>query len=291
MARDMIAMAYWAGWANAAIPNYDFWLLLCFGILKYDGTYYWTDYEASGNFPKPSSSGPYVTWNSWQNAHGNCSFYARTLLGYGGDANPEFRTFVADGLKLDYLAGELIANVDNYYFCGLDLDVEDWWTRRREVNLAFANNLISVINIVGPRLQQKGKPITITVGDTSAGTNTNDAYSGTMTPFYQSTAMAYVAQVNVMCYGITYAGDLAALDALLAEYVAAGVPPEKLSVGLKPEKDGKPGLDAVTRICAHLKDGGFGGAFLWGIGLDSMPASPSASEYVKAMLEGLGLPS
>lgn len=291
MARDMIAMAYWAGWANAAIPNYDFWLLPCFGILKYDGTYYWTDYKASEYFPIPSDHGPYVTWNGWQNAHGNCSGYARTLLSYGGDANPEFRTFVADGLKLDYLAGELVANVDNYYFCGLELDIEDWWTRTRAVNLAFANNLATVVNIAGPKLQQKGKPLAITVGDTSAGTNTNDAYSGTMIPFYQSPAMAYVAQINIMCYGLSYEGDMGKIDALLAEYVQAGVPPEKLCVGIKPEKDGKPDLAAVTRLCAHLKDQGFGGAFLWGIGLDSMPSSPSASQYVKAMLDGLGLPS
>jgi hypothetical protein len=291
MARDMTAMAYWAGWANAAIPNYDFWLLPCFGILKYNNNGYWTDYSASGNFPYPSSTGPYVTWNGWQNAHGNCSGYARTLLSYGGDANPEFRTFVAEARELDNLAGEIIANVDNYYFCGLELDIEDWWTRSRSVNLAFSDNLIKVVNTVGPRLQQKGKPIAVTVGDTSAGSNTNDAYSGTMKSFYQSEAMAYVAQINIMCYGITHDDDMDKLDALLAEYVAAGVPPDKLSVGIKPEKDGKPDLATVTRLCARLKDQGFGGAFLWGIGLDSMPSSPSASQYVKAMLDGFGLPS
>jgi hypothetical protein len=291
MARDMIAMAYWAGWANAAVPNYDFWLLPCFGILKYDGNYYWTDYSASGNFAYPSSQGPYVTWNSWQNSHGNCSGYARTLLSYGGDRNPEFRTFVADDFKLDYLAGELVANVDKYYFCGLELDIEDWWTRTRQTNLDFANNLVTVVNTVGPPLQQKGKPIAITVGDTSAGTNTNDAYSGTMIPFYQSAAMTYVAQINVMCYDVTKSGDLGRLDAILGEFVTAGVPPEKLCAGIKPEKDGKPDLAAVKQICDHLKNQGYGGAFLWGIGLDSMPSSPSASQYVKAMLEGLGLPS
>ena len=53
-------MAYWAGWANAPIPNYNFWLLPCFGILKYTGSY-WTDYSASGDFAYPSNKGPYVT--------------------------------------------------------------------------------------------------------------------------------------------------------------------------------------------------------------------------------------
>jgi hypothetical protein len=173
----------------------------------------------------------------------------------------------------------------------LELDIEDWWTRSRSVNLAFSDNLIKVVNTVGPRLQQKGKPIAVTVGDTSAGSNTNDAYSGTMKSFYQSEAMAYVAQINIMCYGITHDDAMDKLDALLAEYVAAGVPPDKLSVGIKPEKDGKPDLATVTRLCARLKDQGFGGAFLWGIGLDSMPSSPSASQYVKTMLDGFGLPS
>src|SRR5579883_3123399 len=149
-ANEPVVNAYWAGWTNAQVPNFNFnGLLLAFALLKSDGRgNFYTDYTASGNFQKPSNTGPYVTWNNWARTFFNQG--ARAYVSYGGATNNEFRGYIinANQDQLSKIAGEIKANIKLYNFNGVDLDIENWWSYGLADNQKFAANLATLVKIL-----------------------------------------------------------------------------------------------------------------------------------------------
>jgi Glycosyl hydrolases family 18 len=305
MSDSPIAMGYWAAWNNPAIPNLYFRLSMAFALLEGDGSSgnpYWTNYAPSGNFQQPAGPGStYYTWNQWLLAHGNGSEGAITLVSYGGSTDQNIRAVIIANSYLDNLAGEIAANLAKYYFGGVDLDIEEWWNYSQAQNQTFAVNLAGMIKVLGP-VVPSWKPITIAVGAQSAGSLAaigvpDDNYTGTMQAFYaDATAMSYVNQINIMSYNLPIDdlyGNLNDIQAILNTYTQAGVPASKLSIGIQPvQASGQQpvSLDTVTELCTWLKQNGYGGAFLWGIGDAAMPSTPTASDYMTAIVNGLGYP-
>ncbi|WP_394825602.1 hypothetical protein [Pendulispora albinea] len=295
-----VAMAYWAGWANDPIPDLYFRLGLAFALLEGNGTSepYWTNYEKSGNFENWGPEGTtYYTWNHWLRTHGNGEQGAITQVCYGGATDENSRRVITDGTALDNLAGEIKANIEKYFFGGLDLDIEGWWLYDRASNERFAKNLVQVVDVVANGIPS-WKPITVAVGASAAGPIPSvgpDNYTGTMAPFLTDPVMAKVSRINIMSYNLDIEnlyGNLDDIGAILRTFTDLGVDARKLSIGIQPiQQSGQPSasLDTVEQLGAYLRENGYGGAFLWGIGAPENPSYPTSAEYMTRMMKGLGL--
>ncbi len=291
------AFAYWAGWTNAEIPDFNFnGVLLAFAQLK---GHYYTDYSASGNFEEPSSSGPYATWNTWLTKW--FSDGARAFVSYGGATNSEFRKDVinASDAELGQIAGEIQANIKKYYFGGVDLDIEDWWDYNYADNIKFANNLAKLVIDLRQALDNdpatQGKVISIAVGWDSAGSISSisapGSNTGSMVPFYQnSEAMAAVSYVYIMSYLTKFYSNFDNIGLLMNKFIAAGAPREKLMFGIEPYSNGRQMISLTTtkKLGEYIKTNNYGGMFMWGIGTD-ISGKFNTWNYMDAMMQGLGL--
>jgi hypothetical protein len=295
------AFSYWAGWANAAIPDFKFdGLFLAFALLK---GHYYTDYSASGEFEKWSSTGPYVTWSTWWRKYFNSG--ARAYVSYGGGTNDEFRAEVihASDADIDQIACEIWGNVKKYYFDGVDLDIEGWWNYGLSDNQKFAVNLAKLVKKLRAYFDAdadtRGKPITLAVGYEAAGSiqgvPSNAAYAGSMLPFFKDAdAMAATSYVYIMSYNVTidnFYGRTDLINAMLNTLETA-ILKEKIIFGIQPyQYMGQPPatpLATVTAIGKLIKDRQDGGMFLWGIGTAGI-GNLSSWDYMNAMMQGLGL--
>lgn len=299
--------SYWAGWSNTNIPNINFnGLFLAFALMKSDnnGNYY-TDYSVSGNFHKPHDSGPYVTWNNWLHTFYNSG--ARGYVAYGGGTNNEFRGYVinASDDQLSKMAGEIKTNIKLYYFDGVDLDIENWWSFNNADNEKFARNLATLVKDLRKSLDSdndtKGKAITITVAFTAAGSvpglqNYDGAYTGTMLPFFKDNdAMNATKTVNIMSYNTCIADFYSRHDLvgnILNVFNQAGIPKEKIIFGVQPYECGGKGTatspNVILSLGQFIKANNYGGLFMWSIGADGIDAT-NAGNYINAMKSGLGI--
>lgn len=302
-----VVYSYWAGWSNNAIPNVHFnGLFLAFAIMKKDANNnYYTDYSVSGNFQKPDNNGPYVTWNTWLHTFYNSG--ARSFVAYGGGTNNDFRGYVinANEEQLSKMAGEIKANVKLYYFDGVDLDIENWWSFNSADNEKFARNLATMVKYLRKSLDSdtatNGKKITITVAFTAAGSipdmkNFDGSYTGTMLPFFKDNeAMNGVTSINIMSYG-TCITDFYTRHDLIANILTvfnqAGIPKEKIIFGVQPYECGLghplTPVNVVMSLGQFIRSNNYGGLFMWGIGTDGIDAS-NAESYINAMKSGLGI--
>lgn len=299
-----VVYAYWAGWTNAPIPSLAFnGLMLSFAEMKKDnqGNFY-SDYSASGNFQLPNNTGPYVTWNTWARTY--FSTGARAYVSYGGGTDTNTRGYIIYGTPTDLsnMAGEIKANVKKYYFGGVDLDIENWWSYNQSQNLQFATNLDTLVKLLRASLDQdpatQGTPITISVGWNSAGavqgiSDGGSAYTGTMLPFFNdSAAMNAISSINIMSYDINinnFYSQLNLVGNILKTFASANIPTQKLVFGIQPLE--YPGflptqLTAVQAVAQFVKQNNYGGVFLWGIGTTGL-GNLSAYDYINAMQAGL----
>lgn len=298
--------SYWAGWSNAAIPDTSFdGVMLAFAQMRGGNNAYYTDYSGSGNYQLPSQTGPYATWNSWVVKHWNTG--GRGYVSYGGGTNDDFRGYIIKGSsqQLSAIAGEIKANVQKYYFDGVELDIEGWWNYGNADNAKFASNLASMIKTLRQSLDNDpataGKPIVIAVGWNAAGNvqdmpNTGNNYAGTMNVlFNDADAMNAIYTINIMSYntGISnFYARLDLIDNILNTFVNAGVPKEKLMFGIQPcENGGNPpatSTDTISALGQHIAANQFGGLFMWGIGTSGM-CGKDPGYYLAAMKAGLGV--
>lgn len=301
-----VVYSYWAGWSNAEIPNFSFnGLFLAFAIMNRDnkGNFY-TDYTASNNFQQPSMSGPYVTWNNW--ARHYYAAGARAYVSYGGGSNEAFRGYIinANENELSNMAGEIKANIKLYFFDGVDLDIESWWSFNNVDNKKFATNLITLVKQLRWSLdndpQTRGKAIFITVGWNSAGpvagmSDGGSTYTGSMQAFFSdTTALNAVTAINIMSYDTCIDSFYSRQDLIaniLSTFNHAGIPKQKIILGIQPYECGPRQLTAVGTVIAlgqYVKQNNYGGLFLWGIGANEL-GQLSAWDYLNAMKFGLGL--
>jgi hypothetical protein len=305
--RAPVVYSYWAGWSYAPIPNFRFdGLFLSFALLlQGEGGSFYTDYSRSGNFHDPSIPGnSRYLWNDkWLVQYWSSG--SRGYVSYGGASNGEMRSFIinASDAQLDLIAGEIKANIAKYSFDGVDLDIEDWWSpsRTRPDNERFATQLAKLVGILRLSMDNdvstRLKPIMITVGITAADTTKpQDSYAGTMNAFFANAdAMKAISDVNVMSYNTGIANFYSRLDIIgdyLTQFKSAGVPAEKLIVGVQPCEDhgNRPATptNVITNLGQFIKQNNYGGLFLWGIGASEL-CGHDAWSYIKAMQAGLGI--
>lgn len=297
--------SYRTGWSNASIPDLKFdGLFPAFALLRQgaDGGYY-TDYSRSGNFQK--WDGSRNTWNNWWLKYWASG--SRAYLSYGGGTNDELRGMIinASDYQLDRIAGEIKANIYQdgvIAFDGVDLDIETWWSHTKAENEKFALQLAKLVKILRKSLDSNPttflKPIMITVAHTAAYTQpTFDTYAGTMNLFFSDKeAMNAISAVNIMSYGThipNFYTRLDIIDVLLNEFKTAGVPAEKLILGVQACESGAAPpphtpLEVITNLGQYIKQGNYGGVFLWGIGAAEL-CGQNPEDYLKAMKNGLGL--
>ena len=288
--------SYWAGWSNVPIPDLRFnGLVLAFAFLEKGNTgQYYSDYSKSNNFQNYSETGPYATWQiKWLK-----KFYpqgSRAYLSYGGGTNENIRGLVIDATpeQLSSIAGEIKANVKKYYFDGVDLDIEFWWKYNKTQNKKFAKNLVTLVKLLRESLDNdpdtRNKPIMIAVGGDSAKDPVGDApYTGTMKSFYaDSDAMNAISGIFIMSYDLQ--SNINSIATLLNSYTDAGVPEEKLFVGVSPFGAGQVmPLSAVQALGEFVKKNNYGGLFVWAIGSEGLDTA-SADKYLRAMKTALGL--
>lgn len=299
-----VVYSYWAGWSNAQIPDYKFdGLFLAFALLHSDGrgTYY-TDYSASGNFQNPANSGTYTIWNNWLRKYWNEG--ARAYVSYGGATNDDFRKIIieANAEQLTKIAGEIKANIKNFYYDGVDLDIEGWWHYGNSDNIKFANNLARMVKILRKSLDDdtatKGKIIMIATGWHAAGQvagmyDTGNAYAGTMRPFFADPdAMNAISAVNIMTYNTGIKNFYSRADLainILNQFVIAGVDRQKLIFGIQPCESANAGptpSSTIKTLAETIKLNNFGGMFMWGIGTSGL-CGQNPAEYLTAMQQGL----
>jgi GH18 family chitinase len=298
--------SYWAGWSNTPIPNIHFdGLFLAFAFMKVDdkGNYY-TDYSLSGNFHKPHNAGPYVTWNNWLHTFYNSG--SRAYVAYGGGTNADFRGYVinANDEQLSKMAGEIKLNIKLYYFDGVDLDIENWWSFGTADNEKFARNLATLVKYLRKSLdsdaETKGKGITIAVAFTSAGSvpglqQYDGSATATMLPFFKdSEAMNAIKTVNIMSYNTCISDFYSKHDlvaSILNVFNQAGIPKEKIIFGIQPYECGEKGVatspEVIMSLGQFIKDNNYGGLFMWSIGNNI--DQTAASTYINAMKSGLGV--
>jgi GH18 family chitinase len=276
---------------------------LAFAQIQEGNNSFYTDYSASGNFQLPTKTGPYQTWNSWLLKYWPSG--GRAYVSYGGGTNSDFRGYVIHSSiqQLGQLAGEIKANIAKYYFDGVELDIENWWSYGLADNQQFATNLATMIKILRTSLDSdpntKDKPIIIAVGYEAAGKveglPSNLQYAGSMNSLFRDVeAMNDISAVNIMAYNTGVANfysryDL--VDGILNNFVNAGVSMQQIIFGVQPcESSGKPATstDAITKLGQHIVQNHFGGMFMWGIGADGM-CKQDPKAYLTAMKLGLGL--
>ena len=227
----------------------------------------------------------------------------RAYVSYGGATNSHWRGQIihASDDQLSKMAGEIKANVKLYYFDGVDLDIEHWWDYNFQDNLTFARQFATLIKKLRHSLDSdpatQGKAIFLTVGWDAAGIvegiPDSGAGTGSMLPFFNDpAAMDAIAGINIMSYNIGIANFYSRLDLidhLLATFANAGIPPQKLILGIQPyESEGSPAtpLDAITALGHYIRHTEYGGLFLWGIGTAGL-RQLSAWDYLHAMQESL----
>lgn len=288
--------SYWAGWSNTPIPDFKLdGLVLAFAFLEKSGSgSYYTDYSKSGNFQNYSDTGPYATWQiKWLKKY--YAEGARAYLSYGGGTDTNIRRLIIEATpeQLTSIAGEIKANVKQYWFDGVDLDVEGWWNYNKEQNLVFAKNFSVLVKALRESLdsdpQTRDKPIMIAVGADSASSADSSSYTGTMKPFYSDTkAVAAISGVFIMSYGLE--NNIPAIEGVLNDYTNAGVPEEKLFIGVSPYKIGQApvSMDAIQALGAFVKKNNYGGLFVWAIGSEGLD-TVAAGNYLKAMKSSLGV--
>ena len=136
--------------------------------------------------------------------------------------------------------------------------------------------------------QTRDKPIMIAVGADSASSADSSSYTGTMKPFYGDTkAVAAISGVFIMSYGLE--NNMPAIEGVLNDYTNAGVPEEKLFIGVSPYKIGQApvSMDAIQALGVFVKKNNYGGLFVWAIGSEGLD-TVAAGNYLKAMKSSLG---
>ena len=294
--------SFWGGWSNTPIPEIGIdGIVLAFAqMMNSGGENYYTDYARSNNFQQCNQSPnttSYPIWNQWIRKY----FGGTASVSYGGSNNPDLRQFILNGspATLDRIAGEIRANVSIYNFDGVDIDIEDWWSYTPEQNIQFALNLSSVIKTLRSHmdssLRTRNRQISLAVGTYVAGPvpgmPSQSSNLGSMLEIFQDTAFVNaISHINIMSYntGMTaFYKNLSVIDNLLSTFHNAGIPKEKLVLGVQPiESGGQQATEpsVIQALAAHLKDAGYGGIFLWGVGVDQ----PDPASYLNAIMAGFG---
>lgn len=296
--------SYYAGWyppqGAASIPNFKMdGILIAFATIQKNGNGYATTFSGDFNIPSGDPLKSYTVWNNWVRQFGG-----KAYVSVGGGTNEILRKYIIEGSQEDLaaLANEIQHDVGQM-FDGVDLDIEGWWNYSREDNIKFARNLAKLVKLLRADLDNdpwtREKPIMLAVGHEAAGevpglSGSNSGYAGTMKPFFaDSKAMSAVKSIFIMSYNINVdhlyeRHDLVAN--ILNTFSNTGIPDEKIFFGIQPyQKSNEPAtsLPTVQSLAEFVKNSGYGGVFMWGIGTQGIGAL-SSYDYLAAMKAGLG---
>lgn len=296
--------SYYAGWyppqGAAPIPNFKMdGLLIAFATIQKNGNTYSTTFSGDFNIPSGDPLKSYTVWNNWVRQFGG-----KAYVSFGGGTNEALRKYIIEGNPEDLaaLANEVQHGVGQM-FDGVDLDIEGWWNYGKEDNLKFARNLAQFVKLLRTDLDAdpwaREKPIMLAVGYEAAGEVTglesNPAYAGSMKPFFaDNKAMSAVTSILIMSYNINVDhlyGRHDLVNNILNTFSNAGIADEKIFFGIQPyQKINGPAtpLATVQSLSEFIKNSGYGGVFMWGIGTQGL-GNLSGYDYLAAMKAGLGI--
>jgi GH18 family chitinase len=301
--------AYYAGWSESEVPDVSFnGVLPAFALIHKDtqGNYY-TDYSQSGNFQTWGTPAYHAT-NDWAIKYADYkNDLGKLYVSYGGDRNLDLRDFIihANQDDIEKIASEIHANMKKYYFTGVDLDIEGWWSNYQDGdNVKFANNLAQLVILLRQYIdadqQTVGAKIIVTVGLLSAGpiNGIGQDPRQLMTEFYNNAeAMNAVSLINIMSYSSGKEGFYSNQTLMLAIINTFKVALhndinqyKKLIFGVLRVESARVNVPpTLIQQLAHdvIAPSGIGGMFLWVIG--DPVAGANAKDYILAMQRGLGI--